>query len=154
MANPEHLAILKQGVQAWYRWREECSVIPDLSGAGLHGAELRGVDFRGTILNNSNLSSTNLTNADLRGPKISGANLSDADLSRALLFDALLLGTNLLRTKMVGAGLHGAVFTMPISVELTSRAHFCIYRISRVRVFEARTFKSLSLCMRNLTILI
>lgn len=28
MANPEHLAILKQGVKAWNRWRSEN---PDLS---------------------------------------------------------------------------------------------------------------------------
>ena len=33
MANPEHLAILKQGVEEWNKWRREYpGVEPDLSG--------------------------------------------------------------------------------------------------------------------------
>ena len=36
MANEEHLARLKQGVEAWNAWRYENSTIqPDLSGANL-----------------------------------------------------------------------------------------------------------------------
>ena len=34
MANPEHLDILKQGVEVWNKWREENDgIIVDLTGA-------------------------------------------------------------------------------------------------------------------------
>jgi uncharacterized protein YjbI with pentapeptide repeats len=65
MANQEHLDILKQGVQAWNRWREEHpDVDPDLS--------------------NANLRHTNLRGANLRGANLRDANLGDADLYHAL----------------------------------------------------------------------
>jgi hypothetical protein len=35
MANPEHLAILKEGLVVWNRWRQESRVSPDLSEADL-----------------------------------------------------------------------------------------------------------------------
>ena len=39
MANPEHLEILKQGVEQWNKWRNEHpDVTPDLNEANLHGA--------------------------------------------------------------------------------------------------------------------
>ena len=41
MANPDHLAILKQGLIAWNAWRDECpGVIPDLGAAELSGQVL------------------------------------------------------------------------------------------------------------------
>ena len=43
MANDEHVAILKQGVDDWNAWRRENPDIrPDLSGANLRGGR-RGV---------------------------------------------------------------------------------------------------------------
>ena len=56
MAEKEHLARLKQGVEAWDRWREENPDLkPDLSDAKLEranlgGADLSGVDLYGAIL--------------------------------------------------------------------------------------------------------
>ncbi len=48
MANPEHLEILKQGVEAWNQWREQNpQTKPDLSGAILREANLRGADLGG-----------------------------------------------------------------------------------------------------------
>ncbi|MFA5055185.1 MAG: hypothetical protein WC562_03300 [Dehalococcoidia bacterium] len=42
MANEEHLKILKQGVDAWNRWRKENGeIIPDLRRADISGAEKR-----------------------------------------------------------------------------------------------------------------
>jgi hypothetical protein len=39
MANPEHLEILKQGVEAWNTWRRaNPSIEPDLTRASLSGA--------------------------------------------------------------------------------------------------------------------
>jgi hypothetical protein len=43
MANPEHLQILKQGVEAWNMWREQHRDIrPDLHGANFAWADLAG----------------------------------------------------------------------------------------------------------------
>ena len=36
MANPEHLQVLKQGVEEWNKWRDEHpDVIPDLENGGV-----------------------------------------------------------------------------------------------------------------------
>jgi uncharacterized protein YjbI with pentapeptide repeats len=58
MANPEHLAILKRGVEQWNRWRKENPrVMPDLDEAHLSEADLRG----------AHLAESDLRRADLRG---------------------------------------------------------------------------------------
>ena len=63
MANPEHLKILKQGVEVWNRWREENpEVWPNLFDARLLGEELPGVD-----LNHANLIQVQLAHANLAG---------------------------------------------------------------------------------------
>jgi hypothetical protein len=47
MANPEHLAILKQGVERCNRWTQENpSVRPDLYDAELSKLDLREAKFR------------------------------------------------------------------------------------------------------------
>jgi uncharacterized protein YjbI with pentapeptide repeats len=41
LANPEHLAKLKEGVESWNQWRKQNPKIgPDLVEANLHGAKL------------------------------------------------------------------------------------------------------------------
>ncbi|CAK8720679.1 MAG: Uncharacterized protein YjbI [Candidatus Electronema aureum] len=71
MANKEQLAILKQGVAAWNKWREEN---PDakinLRGAKLDGLDLSGANFskadiRGTNFNNTLLIMTNFSSSKL-----------------------------------------------------------------------------------------
>ena len=63
MANEEHVALLKQGVEVWNKWREENPDIrPDLSEADLTGANLARREPA--------------TGADLRGADLSGANLA------------------------------------------------------------------------------
>ena len=99
MANPEHLALLQQGVDVWNAWRaKEPSVRPDLIGADLSEANLI----------RANLSRTNLGRADLSGANLSGANLTEADLSGAKLSGADLSGANLSGAKLSGADLIGA----------------------------------------------
>jgi uncharacterized protein YjbI with pentapeptide repeats len=79
VANEEHLAILKSGVEAWNKWREENSkVVPDLSGADLSGANLRQAN-----LTNTNITKANLSNADLEGAELKNADLTDANLQSA-----------------------------------------------------------------------
>jgi hypothetical protein len=52
MANPEHLGILKRGVESWNNWLARHILIADLTGANLTGADLaakvRGLLPRGT----------------------------------------------------------------------------------------------------------
>ena len=48
MANPEHLKILKQGVDAWNKWRvENPAITPDFETAYLEGADLRRANLSG-----------------------------------------------------------------------------------------------------------
>jgi hypothetical protein len=61
MANPEHLDILKQGVEVWNAWRDQNEDIrPDLSGANLTGANLTGAYLTGVDLIGANLSEVRL----------------------------------------------------------------------------------------------
>src|SRR3954454_17112748 len=47
MANKKHVALIKQGVDAWNEWRRaHPKVRPDLLGAPLFGANLCGADLR------------------------------------------------------------------------------------------------------------
>lgn len=105
MANPEHLEILKQGVEVWNKWRDEKeNVIPDLRGstffnsttlrdanfyfANLRGGDFHNIDFSGTDLRGADMCATNLQNANLSNTKLEGASLdhtqlANADLSKA-----------------------------------------------------------------------
>ena len=87
MANKEHLDILKKGVPAWNKWRENNQKIqPDLSETNLSGADLGGTDLSGTNLNGANLILANLIKTFLNGADLTTALLgetifSDVDLS-------------------------------------------------------------------------
>lgn len=121
MANEEHLAILKQGVEAWNKWREDNpDVIPDLSGANLIEADLRdfnisNCDLSSIILTGANLIDcnlhhvtaigANLIHADFHSANLSEANLSGAELSNADLTWANLAGANLCSADLSGAKL-------------------------------------------------
>lgn len=101
MANPEHLKILKQGVEVWNKWRQE-------------NTEIRP-DFNGADLTKAVLCEANLWNADLRGANLTkasliGAKLSRADLSRANISEANLSDTNLKGADLRGANLHRSHF--------------------------------------------
>ncbi len=104
MANEEHLKILRQGVEAWNKWRDENRAIePDLSGANLIRADLRKA-----YLDDAGLFGANLSGADLRKAYLSEADLSRADLSGANLIGAYLIRANLDNADLVGANLSGA----------------------------------------------
>jgi TIR domain/Pentapeptide repeats (8 copies) len=122
MANDEHVAILKKGVDAWNAWRaKNLNVRPDLTGAKLIEARLNGAnlsramlevaDLHRAVLEVANLSEANLAGADLSGANLAGADLSGASLTAAHLDDANLSGAILIRTNFHGADLSGASLT-------------------------------------------
>ena len=142
MANPEHLAILKRGVEEWNAWRQHQEVEPDLGGAQLRGAYLREANFNG-----ANLGGADLCRADLGGAGLREANLSKADLSAASLPIANLVGANLLGARLRAANLHGAhlvevrgaseVRTMNLNGVDLSQANFSAVNLRRANLREA-----------------
>jgi hypothetical protein len=97
MANPEHLDLLRQGVEVWSAWRaKEPSVRPDLllanlSGANLSGANLNGANLVQADLIEANLVRTNLENAVLTGCRIWGISAWDVKLSEGTKQQGLII---------------------------------------------------------------
>lgn len=119
MANPDYLQILKQGVEAWNRWRvEHPDVRPILNGvrlgyANLSGANLSDVNFMDANLEKAYLDNTDLSRAYLRAVNLSFAVINNADLSNSVLMADLrfadLRGANLDSALINGTNFHGAV---------------------------------------------
>jgi hypothetical protein len=113
MANDEHVALLKQGVETWNAWRDENPNIrpdlseADLSGANLSEANLSRADFFGAVLGGADLSGANLIEAKVIQANLSKANLSKADLRGANLFWACLNHADLTGADLTGCRVHG-----------------------------------------------
>src|SRR5579884_3602652 len=136
MANQEHGAILKQGVEVWNKWREEnLKTSIDLSEADLSHIELPRVDFApsrqdeepidsipvhsekavelvevkffSANLQSADFCQANLMNTDFTGAYLSRANFFNANLSNANFTYANLVGTNFTRANLTGANLTG-----------------------------------------------
>jgi uncharacterized protein YjbI with pentapeptide repeats len=116
MANPEHLAILKQGVEVWNKWRtENPEIIPelkeasiqdiDLSGAFLSQANLSKAYFNKVNLIRSDLYSANLNNTNFYEVDLSHSNLNQANLNKSYLFQINLSGVNLNNATLIRANL-------------------------------------------------
>jgi uncharacterized protein YjbI with pentapeptide repeats len=109
MANPEHLAKLKEGVEAWNRWREDNSALPpDLSETKLSGTNLSKANLRDANLSRANLAEANLRRADLSWANLVEANLPRSDLSWADLSGTKLYRANLREAILFRAGLDRA----------------------------------------------
>jgi len=113
MANPEHLEILKQGVEQWNKWRDEHQdVKPDLREAHLREVDLTGVNFGSAEITRLDTATFTLVRfsfarADLSGADLGGALLLEANLSRADLREANLARANLSRANLTAADLSG-----------------------------------------------
>ena len=94
MADEAHLAVLKQGADAWNAWRAAHADTP----ADLVNASLRGLD-----LARANLASADCRKADLRGTILSGATLTDANLAGANFFKSVLDAADLAGANLIGA---------------------------------------------------
>jgi len=131
MPTTGHLAILKQGVEVWNKWRAKYYYIrpylqeinlcdTDIRGANLDAANLRDANFygmdlhemelRGANLRGANLRNANLRGANLRNANLRGANLHDADLCNANLRDADFRDADLCNANLSNADLTRAIF--------------------------------------------
>ena len=78
MANPEHLAILKQGVQVWNNWRsEKPNISPDLRTADLFRFHLKGAFLLGVNLEGASLVAANLERSILWSFNVSASIIFD-----------------------------------------------------------------------------
>lgn len=109
MANPGHLAILKQGVEAWNAWRERAkSIKPNLVELSAYHTDLAGVDFRRCDLSGALLSESNLHKSNLSGAKLKDAQLHEANLNRASAEGADFRGADLSRSILTRTNLNNA----------------------------------------------
>src|SRR6516225_667306 len=122
MANPDHVALLRQGVSVWNSWRDSNpNIIPDLSGihipfnveitGTLEGANFRQANFIGiTGLGPDRDWSgriPSMDDADFTGANLAGAYFWRADFNGASFRNAILDGAefeqvSLERTQTVG----------------------------------------------------
>ncbi|HUU27424.1 MAG TPA: pentapeptide repeat-containing protein [archaeon] len=128
MADEEQLKILKQGVEAWNKWREEN---PDteihLEEAHLENALLKRVNLTKAHLEEAHLKEANLLEAylfkahfekahlektNLKGANLLEANLLEANLEEANLEDARLLSASLENANLRWAHLEKAYLEM------------------------------------------
>jgi hypothetical protein len=136
MANPEHLAILKQGVQVWNRWRQNNPALrPELSSADLteinfdvafsilddHGEHKpgtvasHGVNLKGAVLKHAKLAAIEVRLGEFDGADLFGADFRGSRLLEQTSFrDADLKGTQLLRTTFSDCDLTGTDFSRSV----------------------------------------
>lgn len=124
MANPDHVEVVKQGVETLNQWRAENRGLPldlrkaelrlrilrqaNLANADLQAADLRGCDLRQSNLRGADLRGANLKNANLAGADVSHANLGGAKLNEAILLRAQLSATYLNQVDLRNAQLAAA----------------------------------------------
>ena len=109
MANPQHIAWLREGVGSWNERRQSQRFDPDLSSEDISKA-----------LGGHEREDIRQISARLRDANLSGANLSDSTLRDTDLTSAKFYEANLTRAKFMGSDFTGAQF-----VGGTSRgAHF------------------------------
>jgi TIR domain/Pentapeptide repeats (9 copies) len=67
VANPEHVAKLKEGAEAWNAWRRQSDEKPNLSGVKLVGDSLDGYDFTATDFSKARFDAVKFWGANLDG---------------------------------------------------------------------------------------
>jgi uncharacterized protein YjbI with pentapeptide repeats len=96
VADRNHVALIRQGAEAWNQWRRaNPGICPDLSQANLVGAHLCEADLTDTDLFWADLAHANLHKANLSGANLFCANLCGANLHKAILLNADVTDTGL-----------------------------------------------------------
>jgi TIR domain/Pentapeptide repeats (8 copies) len=127
MANQEHLAILKQGVEVWNQWIKEHEEVQvdlsraNLSAANLNRAKLHGANLSKALLPFANLSKANLAGADLSGADLGGADLSGADLNKVTLWNTIFASVDLSTFKGLDACWHHGPSSLGVDTLLSSK---------------------------------
>ena len=86
VVDQEQLAILKQGVEVWNKWREDNPDVEiDLIRADLWGANLSNANLRGAILVNTDLTSSILTDCKIYGISAWDLSLEGAEQSNLVI---------------------------------------------------------------------
>lgn len=107
MADKNHIAILKSGVQTWNEWRRENpNIKPNLREIDISNQDLRGIDFVET-----NLLYANLSNSNLEGASIVSSSLGNANLKNVNLRNVSLINTSLRLANLSNANLNKTDFT-------------------------------------------
>lgn len=85
MADPNHLARLRQGVAEWNRWRQIApKAKPDLAGADLDGMNLARANLYDCNFTGASLVDVNLSGADVRGANFTDATVDGIRYDRAM----------------------------------------------------------------------
>src|ERR1035438_3789953 len=118
MANPEHLAKLMEGVDAWNKWRKG----KEMSGVDLSQLNLSGKDFSSANINFANLFGCVCIETNFTGADFHNANLTLVVAAKANFSHADFFGANLDRIALWNADLTEArfAFTSISSVDLRS----------------------------------
>ncbi len=114
MANPEHVEILKQGVEVWNKWIKQVVHKLEQEGKDIDFliADLSGIDLSNQVFEYIDLSAVDLSGSNLVGTLILNSNLTGADLQNANCTDAFFEATEMYRTDFSGSNLHGCTIQL------------------------------------------
>jgi len=100
MANPEHVAKLKEGREAWNAWRKTSDETPDLSGLVLDGFTLESYDLR----------SANFSGAELFDVSFLRALCDDCSFEEAFIVGCIFIVAKLHKSNFRKASITGCTF--------------------------------------------
>ena len=149
MANSEHLAILKHGVEVWNNWRQENPTLqPDFTGADLRGADFSLPEFNkrhgtgkflhGLVQGRRRSNDTTRFGLDFHGANLSGARLNQTNLNFAYLSGAILKSAKLTQADLRFTNFFEADLTEATLVEADLRsANLCSANMHKANLGEA-----------------
>ena len=121
MANPQHVAWLKESVAKWNARRQSQRFDPDLSSEdisrALGGHDREDIREMSVQLRNVNLSGADLSNSTLRDTDLTGAKFYMANLTNANLMGSDFTGAQFVGGTSHGARFHSAKFSKTLFLE-------------------------------------
>jgi len=145
MANEQHVELIKQGSEAWNRWREQNpGESIDLSEADLRGfalakANLKGADLKKAKLQFSNLAGASMEGANLEAARLQEANLQGAQLENAVVKNCNFMEANLQNTNFQNADIQGSQFNEDVLFGQTNLKGANLLDASGLSVMQIQT---------------